>query len=362
MTQGPHPLLHNEMLPVEIVLAPGWWNRHEGITFDEDFFFHPAKRVEVERQMENALYQRWGRFGLGVDHDKSLPVVGPVHLAAGFLLSEMLGCTVEYAADSPPLVRAANRENLELSPEAAFRSPAYRRWQSLCDALQTKHGGLLGDVNWGGVLNLALDLRGQNLFLDMLDKPAEVPRFFSGIAAVIERFTQTMFAKTGSTSISVNRTVRCLRPTVFLHSECSLTMVSTGDYQRFLMPFDTDWSRRLRPFGIHYCGKDPHRYADVFARLPHLDFLDLGWGGDVARLRQALPDTFLNLRYSPVEIVHHSPDQIRQTVRRLVHESGNPWLTGVCCINMDEQVSDEQVTALLEEVESLRAEYEKSSP
>ncbi len=217
-------------------------------------------------------------------------------------------------------------------------------------------------MNWSGVLNLALDLRGQALFLDMLDKPAEVPRFFSGIAAVIERFTQTMFAKTGSTSISTNRTVRCLRPAVYLHSECSLTMVSTGDYERFLMPLDADWSRRLRPFGIHYCGKDPHRYADVFARLPHLDFLDLGWGGDVARLRRSLPDTFLNIRYSPVEIVHHTPEQIRQTVRRLVRESGNPWLTGVCCINMDAQVTDQQITALLEEVEYLRVEYGKSKP
>jgi hypothetical protein len=361
MTPGPHPLLHNEMLPVEIVLAPAWWHRHEGITFDEDFYFHPAKRVEAEQRMENALYQRWGRFGLGRDHGKPLPVVGPVHLAAGFLLSEMLGCTVEYSADGPPVVRAANRENLDVSPEAAFDSPAFRRWQSLCAALKTKHGGLVGDMNWSGVLNLALDLRGQALFFDMLDKPDELSRYFSSLAAVIERFTQGMSAETGSTSISVNRTVDCLRPAVFLHSECSLTMVSTGDYERFLMPLDVDWSKRHRPFGIHYCGKDPHRYADAFARLPHLDFLDLGWGGDVARLRQALPDTFLNIRYSPVEIVRHAPDEIRQTVRRLVRESGNPWLTGVCCINMDEQVSDEQVTALLEEVESLRAEYAKAA-
>jgi len=205
MTPGPHPMLHNEMLPVEIVLAPGWWHRHEGITFDQDFFFHPAKRVEAEQRMENALYQRWGRFGLGGDHDKPLPMVGPVHLAAGFLLSEMLGCTVEYAADAPPLVRAANRESLAVSPEAAFQSPAYRRWEALCDALKTKHGGLLGDVNWGGILNLALDLRGQALFFDMLDKPGELPPFFAALAAVIERFTQTVFAQTGSTSISVNR-------------------------------------------------------------------------------------------------------------------------------------------------------------
>ena len=60
--------------------------------------------------------------------------------------------------------------------------------------------------------------------------------------------------------------------------------------------------------------------------------------------------------------MRHTPEQIRQTVRRLVYESGNPWLTGVCCINMDENVSDEQITAMLEEVELLRAEFGKLNP
>jgi hypothetical protein len=133
-------------------------------------------------------------------------------------------------------------------------------------------------------------------------------------------------------------------------------MISTAAYERLLMPLDVRWSRR-RPFGIHYCGKDPHRFADVFARLPQLDFLDVGWGGDVKRLRQALPDTFLNLRLSPTEIVNQSPEEIRQTVRRLVGESGNPWLTGVCCINMDDRVTDQQVAAMLDETETLRKEF-----
>jgi hypothetical protein len=354
-----YPSLSNEMLPVEIVLAPSWWHKHEGITFDEDFFYHPAKRVEMERRMERALYDRWGRFGLGADHDRDLPVVGAVHLAAGFLLSEMLGCAVEYVADGPPLVKAANRESLDLTPETAFRGPAYRRWESLCDALRTKFGGLVGDVNWGGVLNLALDLRGQPLFFDVLDRPEDVSRFLGGIATVIEQFTNMMLQRTGSTSVSVNRTLRCLRRPVFLHSECSHTMISVADYERFLMPLDAAWSARHRPFGIHYCGEDPHRYADAFARLPHLDFMDVGWGGDVTRLRQALPNTFLNIRYSPVEIARQTSDEIRHTIRRLVNESGNPWLTGVCCINMDQQVTEEQVTALLDEVQMRREECAK---
>jgi hypothetical protein len=268
----------------------------------------------------------------------------------------MLGCRVDYPGDGPPLVHAANRQELRISPEAAFESDAYRRWDSLCDALKTRHGGLLGDINWGGVLNLGLDLRGQDLLMDMSDRPEEVSRFFQDIATVIERFTDTVSQRTGTTSISTNRTVQWLSQPVYLHSECSLVMISTAAYERLLMPFDIRWSQVRRPFGIHYCGKDPHRYADVFARLPNLDFLDVGWGGDVARLRQALPNTFLNVRYSPTEIVKQTPDEIRQTVRRLVRESGNPCLTGVCCINVDQDVKDEQVTAVLEEVAALRKE------
>jgi hypothetical protein len=215
---------------------------------------------------------------------------------------------------------------------------------------------LVGDINWGGVINVALDLRGAAIFLDMYDRPDETARFLGQIARVMDRFTQEVFAATGTTSITGNRNVRHIADPVFLHCECANVMISTDDWERFFMPFDVDWSRRRRPFGIHYCGKDPHRYAASFAKLPHLDFLDVGWGGDVAMLRKHLPDTFLNIRLSPVDIVKQTANEVRQTVRKLVHDSGNPWLTGVCCINMDQDVRDEQITAILEEVEMLREE------
>ena len=58
-------LLENEMLPVDVVLGPAWWYHHEGISFDEDFFCQPKKRVESERHMEEVLYDRFGRHGVG---------------------------------------------------------------------------------------------------------------------------------------------------------------------------------------------------------------------------------------------------------------------------------------------------------
>ncbi len=349
--------LQNDMLPVDIVLGPAWWYRHEGITFDEDYFFHPARRVEVERRMEQALYDRWGRFGLGADHHTDLPVAGAVHLAAGFLISEMLGCTVRYTEAKPPEVVPANVAALRIDPDHAFEAPAFDRLRKLIDALEAKFGYVVGDVNFGGILNHALDVRGQTILMDLMDRPDEAADFFATLAEVQDRFTAFIEGRTGTSSISVNRTLRHIPKPVYLHSECSHVMISTADYERFLLPFDAQWSRGRRPFGIHYCGEDPHRYAESFAKLPHLDFLDVGWPGDLRTLRRHLPDTFLNIRYSPVQIAKQAPAEIRETVRRLVHDSACPYLTGVCCINMDDQVTDEKISALFEEVEQLRGEY-----
>ena len=348
------------LLPVEIVLAPDWWHAHAGIDFGPDFFFHPRCRVEAERKMEQVAYERWGQFGQGEDRNRDVPFLGAVHLAAGFLLSEMLGCEVEYRADGPPQVRPKGQDSLRVDEEATFTSPAFRRLEALAEQLISRHGYVAGDINWGGILNLGLDLRGQDLLLDLADQPDRVRVFFDQISHVVERFVDYVESKTGTSSISVNRNVLHRPGAVFLHSECTHTMISTAHYEEFLLPLDIAWSRRHQPYGIHYCGPDPHRFAAAYAKVPRLDFLDVGWGGDLRILRQHLPHTFLNIRLSPVEIVNQTPEQIRATVRRLVIDAGDLALTGICCINMDQRVSDAQVRAIFEAAAELRREFQSN--
>ncbi|MGC9354490.1 MAG: hypothetical protein ACP5D9_11665, partial [Mariniphaga sp.] len=272
----------------------------------------------------------------------------------GFMLSEMLGCEVKYTDNHPPAVVAANKEHLEIDMEAAFNSKIYKDFSNLTESLKLKYGYLTGDVNWGGVLNIAMDLRGEQVLMDLMMTPDKVKSYFNLIAEVIEKFTGQISKETGTTSISVNRTVRHLKKPVFLHSECSHTMISSEDYEHFLMPIDIKWSREKESFGIHYCGDDPHRHAQSFAQIPKLDFLDVGWGGDIAHLRKYLPNTFFNIRLSPVELVHMSAEEIRETIIKLVTESANPLLTGVCCINMDDTVTDDKIDAIFSTVEELR--------
>lgn len=339
-------MLHlcSRQLPVDIVFHPSWWHKNAGISFDESFFYDPRRRVEDERKMEQVLYDRFGDLGLGEDHLKDLPQIGAVHLASGYLLSEMLGCKIEYYEDAPPQVICAHKDTLDFEVEDAFRSPAFKRLVNLIEQLKAKHGYVVGDINWGGVLNLAIDVRGEEIFTDMLVRPEETEIYFKKIAQVIDKFVWYVQANTGSSSISVNRSARLFDYPVAIHSECSHTMISEEDYRRFLLPIDQEWSMRHAPYGIHYCGKDPHRMAEAFSEIERLTFLDVGWGGDVALLRKYLPNTFFNIRLNPVDIQKYTYDELERNIRERVVASGpDLTLTGICCVNMDKDVTDERI-------------------
>ena len=58
------------VLPVDVIFHPDWWHSHYGLDFREPFHFDPAVRVESERLMRQALFERFGDLGLGdVDND-----------------------------------------------------------------------------------------------------------------------------------------------------------------------------------------------------------------------------------------------------------------------------------------------------
>ena len=221
---------------------------------------------------------------------------------------------------------------------------------------------MVGDINWGGVLNLAIDVRGEDIFTDMLLRPEQTEIYFKKIAQVIDKFVWYIQSNTGTSSISVNRSARLFDYPVAIHSECSHTMISEDDYRKFLLPIDQEWSMRHVPYGIHYCGKDPHRMAEAFAEIERLTFLDVGWGGDVALLRRHLPETFFNIRLNPVEIQKYTYEELERNIRERVDASGSDLtLTGLCCVNMDKTVTDQRIREIHEVAANIIKEYQELS-
>ncbi len=350
-------MLLNEKLPVEIVFHPNWWYKNYRIRFNRDFFFDPEIRVESDRLMRQYLYDRFPDLGVGEQNAGPRPVVGGIHLAAGYFISGILGCEIRYFDESPPEVISANLTDEQI---AAMEIPDIKKTRIMQDLivlmekLENKYGYLEGDINWEGIQNVALNLRGHQLFTDYYMNPALCRKLFDMISQTIIQFLEFMISKTGTTSISVNRIVGIVDPGMHMHSNCTLTMISPDTFGEYLARYEELLSRKFQPYAIHYCGNDMHKMRHEFAKLKNVVLYDVGWGSDVKLCREALPDKFFSLRLSPERIRFQSADVIEKDIEELLQNAKPLEKAGLCCINMDYGTPDENVRRIFQIAEKYR--------
>lgn len=345
-----------EFLPLELVFNPNWWYHTAGISFDSSFYFDAERRLKNDVTMRRVLYERYGDLGLGEVDPQPRPVIGSLHVAGGFVIPALLGAEISFAPNAAP---QAHPVNLSLEQIEALEKPDFREtWPmdqliAQMDALETEYGYLLGDVNTDGLLNVAYHLYGQQLFFDFYDDPKRVRRLLHLIGELIVDVALYVRERTGSCSISVNRMVERVDPTLFLHANCSVQMISPESYRQLHLPVEQYLAERIQPFGVHHCGSNLHLIAPCYAELPAV-FFDVGWCSDVARCREALPNAFFNLRLSPVRMLQCSPQEIAQDTEKLLLAAGPLAQAGVCCINMDYGTPDENIFAIFEVVQRYR--------
>jgi hypothetical protein len=335
------------VVPVEVIFAPNWWFRNYGIRFEREFYFDRAARIANDLAMRRAL---WERFRLGEPDPQPRPVVGSMHVAGGFILPAQFGVEIRFEANQAPwpVPTAWTRDQI-----LTRRIPDFRTTWPLCewiqdmDALEREFGSVVGDFDLDGILNTALHLRGEQLYLDFFDDPALVDHLFGVIAETATAVAEYVAGRTGTHSIACNRSILNVDPRIFLHANCSVQMISPSAYRRFLLPVERRMAGRLKPYGIHHCGSNAHLFTSAYRELG-LAFLDVGWGSDVARCRRDLPDTFLNLRLSPVRMLQLTAKEIRADAERLIEAAGAVRNIGLCCINMDYGTPDENVRAMIE--------------
>ncbi len=344
-------------LPVEIVFHPNWWYHEAGITFEREHFFDPDRRVNNEMKMRRTLWERFGQFGYGEEHPRPEPVVGPVHLAAGFMVSSLWGCEVRYYKNNSPVVEPRNITIAELD---AMDAPdpednlEFRDLFKLIRTLRERFGYVTGDIGWGNLQNLALDMTGHEIFLAYYDDPPAVHRIYDKMNRNVIEVLSRIRRETGTTSISVNRSVERVDPAINLQSNCSVQMISNDTYEEFLLPHEIRLSRELQPYGIHHCGDNMHTVAEGYSKVKEACFFDVGWGADITRCRELIPDAFFNIRLSPVKILTCTPDEVEHDLVNLLEHAGDLSRVGICCINMDHGTPEENVAKIFEVAERYR--------
>ncbi len=341
-------------IPVEIVFNPNWWFRNYGISFDRGFYFDRRARVENDVLMRRVLHDR---FGLGEPDPRPRPIAGSQHVAGGFVVPALLGVEYRFSDNQAPCAIPRERSREEI---LALRVPDIRatwpmdRLIAEMDALEAEYGHVVGDFNTDGILVTALHLRGNRFFMDMVEDEELTTHLFSVVTETTALVAAYVKSRTGTSSVSVNRSIVNVDPSIFLHGNCSVQMISPRLYQRSVRPFERRLADALRPYGIHHCGNNLHLFAGAYAGLSPA-FCDVGWGSDVALCRQRLPGVFLNLRLSPVRMLQESAATIRRDTEQLLRAAGETHNIGVCCINMDHGTPDENVLAMIETARGFQA-------
>ena len=333
---------------MELIFNPNWWFRNYGISFDQPFYFDLRARIANDVTMRRAMHER---FGIGEANPEPRPVVGSQFVAGGFVIPALFGVEVRFEANQAPCPVAAN---LSREQVMALRKPEIEtawpmaQWIGDMDQLEKEFGYVIGDFDLDGLLNTALQIRGNQLFLDMVEDRELVEHLFTLIGDLQVAVARYVRSRTGTCAVSVNRSIVNVDPAIYVHANCAMQMLSPRMYRQALLEHECRLAARLAPFGIHHCGDNMHLYAADYARTGAV-FYDVGWGSDVARSAAALPDAFLNLRLSPVRMLQLTEDEVRADVRGLLAAAGRTRQVGLCCINMDYGTPDRNVLALLDE-------------
>lgn len=337
-------------VPVDITFHPNWWHKNAGVNFNKDFFYDIDYRLEADIQMRKTLYEKFGEFGLGEKNPEPRPIIGTDLIASGFLHSEILGCQVRYSDENPPEVLCSN-----LDDEAADRlcqpdldkNETWRKVQCQIDELVKRFGYAESHINLMGVQNIALDIRGAELYIDYYNNPGLAHRLLELCTKVSIDIGKRLKKISRIVSAGVTSIVKQTVPEAYITSNCSVEMVSLDIYNEFLLKYDNMLSEEFKPFGIHHCGRTMEHVVQGYKRIKDLAFAEAGAFSDIGLVRKHLPHVYLNARYSPVKLIDASLSELEKDIAKIRSDAGPDRLLSISCVGIDAQVTDEKIVSFL---------------
>lgn len=294
--------------------TPAWFAREAGLDYREPWHNDPRMRHDSFVRMGRALNRAFPALRLGGEPDRMAGSISQIRTCA--IMAALFGMPIEYYPGNWPANRGTTLTDAQADAfePPAFRSlPVYEDLMRQMDLIERDWGPVEGNLNYQGVLNTAFRLRGEAIFTDMLETPERAHRILDTVCRTMMAFAEDVFARQRRSGA---------RRDYFVTANCVVNMLSGDLYREFVLPYD----RRLRAhwpvFGIHNCAWRVDPYAEAYATLENLAYVDFGLQSDLAAMKRLFPHATLAPMVSPVDMAAKPLVELHADLRRIRDELG----------------------------------------
>jgi methanogenic corrinoid protein MtbC1/uroporphyrinogen-III decarboxylase len=344
-------MAERDHIPLGVSFYPDWFNKHYGVSFDRQYYFDPETRIEAKMEIDKRLYERFGDVGLGDKDSKPKPLItfGMVMLPAIF------GCEIVFQSDALPWampLKLSEDKVMKLEVPDIFNASPMTDMIKQMEYLKDKYDNVVGDINVTGVQNLALKIRGEQLYIDYFENPELCHHLLKICTESIIQLFQYVYKITGTGAIDV--TPMC-DPGLFVIPNCTVEQISLETYEKYVLDYDNQVADACHPLGVHHCGS-VNQVLDGYAKIRYLEFIEIGFGSDVKRGREVFgPKVAVNSRINPVLMKTGTTEEVAAEVRSLIDQGAPLHNFSIDTVGLTYGTPDENIRAARETA----AEYGK---
>jgi len=314
------PLMGDEpVLRVSLGFIPRWYHERLGIDFSEIWHTDPLYRYDTLVKMKTCLHELFPsvpNFKTEFDSrgiEKTCATISGVH---GIKLIPMIyGLDVKYSKDDWPDNLAgqflSKEQLLDLKPFDVSRSPVVIQLMEQMNVIEKNFGPIHGYLNYQGILNVAIKLRGTEIFTDMIDDPDFAHHLFGHIADTIMQVSKLVQERQRKSGFDID---------LLSMSNCVMNMISPDLYREFVLPCDAALSKEYRRFGIHTCNWNITPYIEVLREIDKMGYIDMGMMSDMKKVKDVFSDARRAVFYPPMELEQKSIKEIEKDIEKIYRE------------------------------------------